>query len=212
MMVTRPLVGASDVVIYRPDPSSKWTMGGILIFFGLFPLLPSFTLLRVAGGVANAMGLLMLGVACVIGGAGVLVCFRQWRGLDRVTVTSTGITVASIRGTQWAEWSSLTAFALGTRPTGRGPEMPCAKAGIIGPRVSANLLGKGEFAIPDDACSEPAETIVDELNALRPRSHANHAIVEARIEAESRGGSVVGPAGGWILVGLAIAFVWFFFK
>jgi hypothetical protein len=211
-MVNRPLVGVSDVVIYRPDPSSKWTLGGILIFFGLFQLLPSFTLLRVAGGVATAMGLLMLGVACVVGGGGVLVCFRQWRGLDRVTVTSTRITVASIRGTQWAEWSSLTSFALGTRPTGRGPEMPCAKAGIVGPRVSANLLGKGEFVIPDDTCSEPAETIVDELNALRPRSHAHDAMAETRVEDEPRRGSVVGPAGGWILVGVTIAFIWFYFK
>jgi hypothetical protein len=212
MMVSRPLVGASGVVTYRPDPSSKRTMGGILIFFGLFLLVPSFTLLRVAGGVATAMGLLMLGVACVLGGAGVLVCFRQWRGLDRVTVTSTRITVASIRGTQWAEWSSLTAFVLGTWPAGRRPEMACARAGIIGPRVSANLLGKGEFVLPDDACSEPAETIVDELNALRPRSHAHGAMAEVRVKDEPRSWSVVGPAGGWILVGATIAFVWFFFK
>src|SRR5580658_3233097 len=59
-----------------------------------------------------------------------------------LTVTSTRITVASIRGTQWAEWSSLTAFVLGTRPAGRRPEMACARGGIIGPRGSANLLGK----------------------------------------------------------------------
>jgi hypothetical protein len=156
MMVNRPLVGTSDIVIYRPDPSSKWTMGGILMFVGLFLLLPSFTLLRVADGVATAMGLLILGVACVTARAGALVCFRQWRGLDRVIVTSTGITVASIRGTQWAKWSSLTAFVLGTRPAGRGPEVPCAKAQINGPRVSTNLLGKSEFVIPDDAYSARA--------------------------------------------------------
>jgi hypothetical protein len=184
-------VGTTEVVGYRPKPLPIWLTGGVLIWGGVlvlvlaaFKLLWAAVVLPIDEGariLLIVVGLIVASPGCFAIGVGALMCFCQWRGLNGVTVTATGITLSSIFGTQRAEWSSLTAFVVATQPMPRGPARPCAKAGVIGPGISRNLRRRRAFVILD-WFTKPIATIVGELNVLRPRSPENDAAAAIAIE------------------------------
>jgi len=62
-------------------------------------------------------------------------------------VTATRITVTSILGTRWADWSSLEPFGVDTVHVPRRMGRVMATARIIGTDVSKNLLSQFYFNI-----------------------------------------------------------------
>ena len=204
-MISRLRIGTSDSVTYRPRPGPVWLRAGACTLAGLIVIL--FVLgpdgvtvgdLRAAFGHATGTsarilllfaGLALLTPVC-IGLFGVLMGFRQWRGMDCMTVTADRISLAvmhgpSFFGVQWAAWSSLTQFVVAQRDMGVLGAMPCAKARIVGPGVSRNLCGKDAFVILA-MFPQPIGDIVDELNALRPRSPEDDAAPAMPVGAEPR--------------------------
>ena len=204
-MISRLRIGTSDSVTYRPRPGPVWSRAGVCTLAGLIAIL--FALgpegvtvgdLRAALGHATGTsarilllfaGLALLTPVC-IGLFGVLMGFRQWRGMDCMTVTADRIRLAvmhgpSFFGAQWAEWSSLTEFVVAQRDMGVLGAMPCAKARIVGPGVSRNLRGKDAFVILA-MFPQPIGDIADELNALRPRSPEGDAAAAMPVGAEPR--------------------------
>jgi hypothetical protein len=181
-------IGTTDSVTYRPRRRLRWSLVRMACWIFVSPLLGAsgFGLVLIGGvapiGMAMRIVLIGGGLVCLtlvfLGiRAEVQAWFRQWRGTNCMTVTADGIRLGvtfgpSLLGAQSAEWSSLNAFVVTQPPVGRARR--CAKARIVGPGVSRRLRGKSTFVILD-MFPKPIAEIVDELNALRPRSPANDA-------------------------------------
>jgi hypothetical protein len=87
--------------------------------------------------------------------------------MPRVTISDTGVMVeGAIGGRRWAEWSSISGFAVSFMGQKR---VPVAVARITGDGVSRNLRRKKEFAV-GGALTITIAALTEELNARRPLS------------------------------------------
>jgi rhomboid protease GluP len=157
--------------VYHPRRGRQWGIGAILLFIAIVNLLVQGRgFVRWAEGGAtpgshgwyvllSALGCLVIGISALIGAL---------RGLPRLTVTPTGILLETIFKTQWADWSSLTAFELMTARAGLR-RLRWGSAAVVGPAASPNLLRRRRLVLPD-AFETPLQGIVAGLNARQARA------------------------------------------
>jgi hypothetical protein len=152
-------------------------MAGFFTFS--FGFVVAATVSVVSDGMARAgarvMGLSSETAAAMVMGAVAVYCgwlalktvLGAARGMPRVTISDTGVMVeGAIGGRRWAEWSSLSGFAVSFMGQKR---IPVAVARITGDGVSRNLRRKKEFAV-GGALTITIAALTAELNARRPLS------------------------------------------
>ncbi len=166
-------------ITYRSNSSLQWGAGVLYFLLGSFLLLPTGATVAMMSSFPGGRDATMIGVIalmaammCLLCGLGIVTCIGAARGLPQLLVDSTGVRLVTVFGVKWAQWSSLTTFVMSTVPTPRGGRFPAAKARIVGPDVSRNLRRKSGFVIPD-TFSTPLVSMIDELNAARPRTPSN---------------------------------------
>ena len=162
---------------YTADPANAWCMAGFFTFS--FGFVVAATISVVSDGMARAgarvMGLSSETAAAMVMGAVAAYCgwlalkmvLGAARGMPRVTISDTGVMVeGAIGGRRWAEWSSISGFAVSFMGQKR---VPVAVARITGDGVSRNLRRKKEFAV-GGALTITIAALTEELNARRPLS------------------------------------------
>jgi rhomboid protease GluP len=144
-------------------PKRPWRPAIIMLLVGIAMIaLPE---LLSPSSFTDARGMVVIAVGCVLIGAAILLIVSAVSNLPRLTVTPRGIRLKTVFGTRWANWDSLSAFAVKTVSIGRAKRrVQSAIADIVGTEVSRNLLGKKTFAIPDGFLT-PIGAIVADLNA-----------------------------------------------
>jgi len=206
---------------HTADPANAWCMAGFFTFmFGaVVAATVSVTSVGLARDGGRVMGLSSSTAAIVMGAAA---CFCGWlalktilgavRGMPRVTISDRGVMVeGAIGGRRWAEWSSLSGFAVSFLGQKR---VPVAVARITGDGVSRNLRGKMEFAV-GGALTIAIAALTEELNAGRPPSAGPAAAPppenpQARLAAERPSGLSI-PAIVLIWCALLGQSVWLYF-
>ena len=163
--------------VHKADPANAWCMAGFFTF--MFASVVAATISVVSDGMARdgarVMGLSSSTTAAMVMGAVAVYC--GWlasktivgaaRGMPRVTISDKGVMVeGAIGGKRWAEWSSLSGFAVSFLGQKR---VPVAVARITGDKVSRNLRRKTEFAV-GGALTVTIAALTEELNARRPLS------------------------------------------
>ncbi len=169
--------GTVPDTIHKADPANAWCMAGFFTF--MFGSVVAATVSVTSDGMARdgarVMGLSSATTAAMAMGA--LAVYCGWlalktilgaaQGMPRVTISDTGVTVdGAIGGRRWAEWSSISGFAVSFVGQKR---VPVAVARITGDGVSRNLRRKKEFAV-GGALTVTIATLAEELNARRPLS------------------------------------------
>jgi rhomboid protease GluP len=166
------IFGADDEERYRPKLAQQYriafliiTLGALLVFLALQAFSPWFHGAALPGGKAFVRIL----IAFLFLGFGILMLVGAMRGLPRLTLTQDGIEFETVFSTKWANWNSLSAFALTTNYVGLfNRRRLTASADIAGPSVSRNLLRTGKFVIPDVFLAA-VDRIVADLNAQQRR-------------------------------------------
>jgi rhomboid protease GluP len=116
---------------------------------------------------SNSIVTLISALGCF--GVGMVVAVGALRGRPRLIVTPAGVTLETLYGTKWADWSSLAAFELTTRYVGPlWRSVRSATARITGTGAGRSLLRSKKMVIPD-AFLMPIETIAFDLNQRRER-------------------------------------------
>lgn len=123
----------------------------------------SFIELPPGGATGAAVGGLLGGSVLMARRA--LVCIREQRGKNGLTVTARGVRFAAL-STKWADGASRTDFVVENPLPPRAGKRVCARAGVVGRGVSGWVRREGAFVIPD-VFGEPLTAIVGALNALR---------------------------------------------
>ena len=163
---------------YTAHPASAWCMAVFFMFW--FGAIVAATISVASVGVAREGApvaasssvtiiavMLMAAAACYCGWLALKTVLGAARGMPRVTISDTRVMVeGAIGGRRWAEWSSISGFAVTFLDQKR---WPVALAKITGERVSRNLRGKKTFAV-GGALTVTIAALTDELNASRPLS------------------------------------------
>jgi hypothetical protein len=202
-------------ITYRSNSSLQWGCGVLFFLIGSFLLMPIramvVTMSSLPGGrddTVFSMVAIMTAAMCLLWGLSIVTCIGAARGLPQLLVDSTGMRLVTMFGVKWAQWSSLTTFVMSTVPTPRGGRFPAAKVRIVGPDVSRNLRRKPEVVVLD-TFRTPLATMIDELNAARPRTTSNtRALAEAPPISTPSGRPTPSVGRKWLLLAMvAIATV-----
>lgn len=166
-------------ITYRSNSSLQWGGGVLFFLIGSFLLMPIGAMIVTMSSFPGGRDDTLIGVIafmttmmCLLWGLSIVTCIGAARGLPQLLVDANGVRLVTTFGLKGAQWSSLTTFVMSTMPAARCRPLPAAKARIVGPDVSRNLRRKSEFVIPD-TFRMPLATMIDELNAARPRTPSN---------------------------------------
>jgi hypothetical protein len=166
------IFGTDEEERYRPKLAQQYrialliiALGALLVFLALRAFSPWFHGAALPGG----KEFFRIVIAFLLLGFGVLMLIGAMRGVPRLTLTQDGIEFETVFTTKWANWNSLSAFALTTNYVGLfNRRRLTASADIAGPSVSRNLVRTGKFVIPDVFLAA-VDRIVADLNAQQRR-------------------------------------------
>ena len=166
---------------FRPNTRRQIRVSLLLLLLGgstVEPTLEKFTPWLHGGAWPNSGATAALFFVVLLLAFGLVVLVGALRGLPRLTVTRDGIEISTVFASKWANWNSLSAFALTTNYVGLfNRRILTATATVVGPEVSQNLKRKPCFIVPN-AFAAPLERIVAQLNAQRQRTLGAAAGVE----------------------------------
>jgi rhomboid protease GluP len=156
-----------------PNRGKQYRLSALLLIFGLLamgPTLKDFTPWVHGAAWPGGQAMLALGATVFFLGLGLVVLVGALRGLPHVTIMHDGIEFTTMFASKWANWNSLSPFALTTNYVGLlNRRMVTATAQVVGPEVSQNLRRKPTLILPN-SFAIPLETIVARLNAQRQRT------------------------------------------
>ena len=158
---------SSNGVTYPYPASRTWRLGLPVLLLGLalgYKLSSEITG-TTSGSLLVGLGLIILIAFYMIWFGGTLIIGAARRSIG-MTVTLDGISVATIFGTRWADWSCLGPFVEGSFNAGKQGILPCVTAPVVGPDVSKNLLHKHTFLIAN-VFGVPNHRLVEDLNTAR---------------------------------------------